>query len=48
MVVGVTVTILVIHKVILPVKVVKAVAVAVHLLTRAMARLVPVPVIRTV
>ena len=48
MVVGVTLTIMVIRKVILPVKVVKVVAVVVHLLTRVMARVVPVPVIRTV
>ena len=48
MVVGVTLTILVIHKVILPVKVVKVAVVVVHLLTRVMARVVPVPVIRTV
>jgi hypothetical protein len=39
---------MVIRKVILPVKVVKVVAVVVHLLTRVMARVVPVPVIRTV
>ena len=48
MVVGVTLTIINIPKVILPVKVVKVVAVVVHLLTRVMARVVPVPVIRTV